>query len=156
MPSRRIAEVDHQDDVVHPSEALGDTRDLADRGEFRLQADVDGAHHLLDTSERWLRSSMIGQSYAALVQAADVLEAGFGNAGDAAAQHGARHLWHAATAFGDAEDADAVLGATLHDGARIALQPSEIDRNLRPHPPLPGTGRRTRGTARPRSRNSCP
>jgi hypothetical protein len=49
----------------------------------------------------------------------DVLKTRFGNPRYTATQHGARHLWHAARAFGYAEDLNARLFTALDYGARI-------------------------------------
>ena len=131
MPSREIAEIDHQHDVVDAAHALGDARYLADGGELGLQADVDGAHHLLDARHRRAAQQHDRRIDAAVAQPADVFEARFGDAGNAAAQHGARHLRHAASALGDAEDLDAGQGAAVDDGARIALDAAKVDGDLR-------------------------
>ena len=71
-----------------------------------------------------LRSSMMGASNAAVAQAADILEARLGDADDAAAQHGARHLRHAAGALGDAEHLECPI-------ARSASPPLRALRSMR-------------------------
>ena len=105
--------------------------DLADDGKFRLQADVDRAHHLLDARDRRAAQQHDRRGNAAVAQAADVFEARFRQPDDAAAQHGARHLRHAAGALGDAEHLDAGVGAAPHHSARVALDAAEIDGDFR-------------------------
>jgi hypothetical protein len=126
-----VAKIDHQHDVVDAAHALGDARYFADGGELGLQADVDSAHHLLDARHRRTAQQHDRGGDAAVAQPADVFEARFGDAGDAAAQHGTRHLRHAASALGDAEDLDAGQGAAVDDGARIALDAAKVDGDLR-------------------------
>ena len=136
----QIAEIDHQHDVVHAAQAFGDARQFADDGELGLQADVDRAHHLLDARDRRAAQQHDRRGNAAVAQPADVLETRLGDPADAAAQHGARHLRHAAGPLGDAEHLDAGRRAADDDRSGVALDTAEIDGDFGPDIFFPASG----------------
>ena len=133
--------------------ALGDARQLADDGKLGLQADVDRAHDLLDARDRRAAQQHDRRGNAAVAQPADVLEAQLGDPDDAAAQHGARHLRHAAGPLGDAEHLDAGSRAAFDDRSGIALDAAEIDGDLRSGHFLPRL--RNRRAGRPDRFRAC-
>ena len=92
---------------MHAAQPLGDPRQFLDDGEFRLQADVDGAHHFLGPRQGRAAQQHDGGLNAAFAQPADIFKARFGDAHDTPAQHGARHLRHAAGSLGDTKNLDA-------------------------------------------------
>jgi hypothetical protein len=123
----KVAEVDHQDDVVNAAEPRGDPRDFLDDGQFRLEAHIDVAHHIFGPGQRRAAQEHDRAGNAAVAQAMDILEPRLGDPNDAAAKHRARHLRHAAGALGHPEHLNAGRRAPLDHRPRIALDAAKID-----------------------------